>query len=68
MTDEFDFFSNDCNNWNYNPGREGEGERRERERGGGGGRSMQGWPWEIICGRGREKRQTEGARRHGRLT
>ncbi len=19
MTDEFDFFSNDCNNWNYNP-------------------------------------------------
>ena len=19
MADEFDFFSNDCNNWNYNP-------------------------------------------------
>ena len=19
MTDEFDFFRNDCNNWNYNP-------------------------------------------------
>ena len=19
MSDEFDFFSNDCNNWNYNP-------------------------------------------------
>ncbi len=19
MTDEFDFFSTDCNNWNYNP-------------------------------------------------
>ena len=19
MTDEFEFFSNDCNNWNYNP-------------------------------------------------
>ncbi len=27
MTDEFYFFSNDCNNWNYNPFIE-----RERER------------------------------------